>query len=847
MINNKLMQFIAVMVIATFEAQSLALAIARDKFIGEQPGNLRPRAFADRGKPVLPTLNPGDKRQPEFIYYTRDENGNLLKEPSGFPGRWTAEIKIHVAINRTAVITRTVKSFAVSAQAVGRSDIRQAHFTIERSLPRRGEDTVFESELVSINKSERYGLVITATPGFLSLGIAGQRQLFSEVISALPKGISFTPVTRPAVVPYDAATARRLCVILFNQPTAQGEETKAVTSSVFSLASLLKKNGFPVQISNLNMGKDKKKRKKLKGRLRALLRNTDVAGISVYDSTLHGTKEFIALLKEVKPEIIVIVGGPSATIMPEHTASYLEQANVIYRGEAEAQLVPLLLELGSLDMEHLSAEALSDGLRDRRGLAVQFSGRRGLVPALRKAKGEGRFFSFCDYMDVPRIDAPALNEIPFDFSFINGENLDSAFTIMTSRGCVWHCAFCATGSGKQYRAMSPERVIEIMMDYQGRLEELEAEGVEIPPQAWYACILDDNFLHDHARALAIFELWRKAMKEDGLRVKIFAIQAGLYSFAKKGPDRKGPYGKMRPALIPDSDFIQAIGSYEDIFYDRPLVKIGTEAFVTEELKRLGKPPYDYELIEGVMAECEKCGVRNMHYLILTNADTSIKDLLLTIFRIGALSAQYELSAVEGFNMGIVPNITTHATNELVEKSGHLRSLAQEAPLFQAEKVPGFSEYNFASDSMFRVIQSRNIPDNIYNGVWNNLLELAVAQLPRTTQLDVSGSLVIVFDILRGVQENLGAVSEEAWPLYRDLLDGDLAKEITQFLGAMEDYIGSGKTGMTENIRFFSSSITELSAGIHSTLVGLKRRFEPTPLEKITDVTGPRQQEVFRGV
>ena len=48
----------------------------------------------------------------EFHYYTRDKRGNLLKEPCGFPGRWTVELKLPRGGGINAAVQRAVKSFA---------------------------------------------------------------------------------------------------------------------------------------------------------------------------------------------------------------------------------------------------------------------------------------------------------------------------------------------------------------------------------------------------------------------------------------------------------------------------------------------------------------------------------------------------------------------------------------------------------------------------------------------------------------------------------------------------------------------------------------------------------------
>ena len=105
----------------------------------------------------------------------------------------------------------------------------------------------------------------------------------------------------------------------------------------------------------------------------------------------------------------------------------------------------------------------------------------------------------CDFISVDQLPIP-------DYDSINLENykkhLSYAYNkrlqgnLFTSRGCAYNCSFCHNIFGKQFRARSPESIIEEM-------EYLYFKGV----RDFY--ILDDNFSYDILRATKILELIRE--------------------------------------------------------------------------------------------------------------------------------------------------------------------------------------------------------------------------------------------------------------------------------------------------------------------------------------------------
>ncbi|MBN1353909.1 MAG: hypothetical protein JW994_04505, partial [Candidatus Omnitrophica bacterium] len=141
-------------------------------------------------KPVdkggLPILQASKEREPEFWHYTYDENGKLLKEPCGFPGRWVLEYRAKKKDDTGLAISRMLKSFALSAEKIGRNDLMKVKFTVEEKLPCDNISPVAKGDSFFVTPSNRYGYEIIVEEAFLYCGIARQRKAFLDVLPALP-------------------------------------------------------------------------------------------------------------------------------------------------------------------------------------------------------------------------------------------------------------------------------------------------------------------------------------------------------------------------------------------------------------------------------------------------------------------------------------------------------------------------------------------------------------------------------------------------------------------------------------------------------------------------------------
>ena len=205
--------------------------------------------------------------------------------------------------------------------------------------------------------------------------------------------------------------------------------------------------------------------------------NPQVVGVSsLFTLQRKNAHAICKIVKEVKRDIITIMGGPHPTAEPEEVA---KDSNVdfVVLGEGEAVLVDLLRYLKS-----------GKDPKEIDGLA--FSAPEGVI-INRKQK-------FIE--DLNSIPFPARHLLPMDkyfrSKFSHGKNRRSPYaSILTSRGCPFQCTFCATHKvwSRKYRTRSAKNVLDEIKELVKRygIKELLVE--------------DDNMLLDKNRANQILD------------------------------------------------------------------------------------------------------------------------------------------------------------------------------------------------------------------------------------------------------------------------------------------------------------------------------------------------------
>jgi anaerobic magnesium-protoporphyrin IX monomethyl ester cyclase len=197
----------------------------------------------------------------------------------------------------------------------------------------------------------------------------------------------------------------------------------------------------------------------------------DVVGITTMTFTLIDVIKTAKLIKEVDPNIKIVLGGPHVNIYPEETMNNKE-IDFLVLGEGEQPFIDLLGHINDLNALH---DIRGLVFRDNDGKVVN-TGKRELI------------------MDLDSLPTPARELTPYKkyYSIIAHQNPTT--TMFTSRGCPYKCIFCDRPHlGKIFRARSAEDVVKEM-------EEIEKMGIK------EVFIYDDTFTIDRQRVVDICNL-----------------------------------------------------------------------------------------------------------------------------------------------------------------------------------------------------------------------------------------------------------------------------------------------------------------------------------------------------
>ncbi len=144
-------------------------------------------------------------------------------------------------------------------------------------------------------------------------------------------------------------------------------------------------------------------------------------------------------LKQKFPNIPIIVGGPHATALPDHTIRTFPAVDFVAEGEGELTLA-----------EWLPKVAGGAGKREFEK-----------IPGLAFRNDEGAIVKTGARMSIDDINV--LPDPAFDLIYDPEAPPDQSqtFPIVCSYGCYFHCTFCSVPHG-HYRALDPARVVDRM-------------------------------------------------------------------------------------------------------------------------------------------------------------------------------------------------------------------------------------------------------------------------------------------------------------------------------------------------------------------------------------------------
>ena len=232
------------------------------------------------------------------------------------------------------------------------------------------------------------------------------------------------------------------------------------------LATPLLTKGHNVEIIDLNCEKEPEIK------IRQSLLSCDAVILNVHTDNYSESAHVAHFIRKNNPDIPIIISGHYCTYQPERALIDIPSANISIEGEEEHIINDVV---NAIENKKVLSEI--PGVRYR----INDNIKTGKVPIL------------IENLDSIKFPDRRLVE-KYNYGKINGIYFckPKFTTMMTSRGCPYHCRFCITHViHKKFRQRSAENVINELQEIQDRYGSV--------------LIVDDNFLADIKRAHNIMD------------------------------------------------------------------------------------------------------------------------------------------------------------------------------------------------------------------------------------------------------------------------------------------------------------------------------------------------------
>lgn len=217
---------------------------------------------------------------------------------------------------------------------------------------------------------------------------------------------------------------------------------------IASLAAFVREKGYLVDVvDSLSLNFQDEDIVRKVGMLRP-----KVVGFSALTMNYHRA---LACAREVRgsfPDILVILGGHHATIMPREIVRDADCFDLIVIGEGELTLLDILQKYKSLGFQRAQLLENLDLLSGITGIA--YRGKQGVIVNKKRELIE----------DLDSLPFPARDLLPMRrYIPLPNQYLRLPVVHMTAiRGCPFSCSFCSNNAvfGRKIRAISPQRVVD---------------------------------------------------------------------------------------------------------------------------------------------------------------------------------------------------------------------------------------------------------------------------------------------------------------------------------------------------------------------------------------------------
>lgn len=265
----------------------------------------------------------------------------------------------------------------------------------------------------------------------------------------------------------------------------------------------------------------------------------DVFGLSATSMTFEGGWQLLNRVKTVRRDVMIVLGGFHATLFDKVLLQEINEVDVVVRGEAEVSF-------------RILCESLlgGHGIASISGISYRSNGE--------VVSGEPQRIEDLDALPFPDRSILEYDGYGTHWAGFSLPQIPRFATLVSSRGCIYNCTFCADKVLKtsRWRPRSPENVLQELLD-------LSDQGCEL------VCIVDENFAGDVRRVNTLCTM----LKEEKLAMR-FAIQCSLHNV---------PYSTMKLMHQAGCD----------------VVFLGVESGSDAQLKRYNKPTGRRGMAAGV--------------------------------------------------------------------------------------------------------------------------------------------------------------------------------------------------------------------------------------------------------
>ena len=228
----------------------------------------------------------------------------------------------------------------------------------------------------------------------------------------------------------------------------------------------------------------------------------DVIGFSCYIWNIEETMKVVAMLKKIKPELVIILGGPEVTYDVNDWLDQIPGADFIVLGEGEVTFKDLLSEIeGEQNYKKVS------------GIAYRQDGKKVIQPQNGKV----------DLKSLPS---------PYRLEEDRNELSKRVTYVETSRGCPFSCQFCLSSIEVGVRYFDREKIkedIRYMMNHGAKTIKFVDRTFNISRS--YAMEMFQFLIDEHQPGVVFqFEITADIMRPEVIQFLNDNAPAGLFRF-----------------------------------------------------------------------------------------------------------------------------------------------------------------------------------------------------------------------------------------------------------------------------------------------------------------------------